>query len=75
MKLSYLAIYIYHICELVGQSRKTVMRRKRAAVDGIAGIYLRRAVEKVDEALTGERYKQIGRMKMQIDFLLRELAL
>jgi hypothetical protein len=37
--------------------------------------FLSRAVEKVDEALTGERYKQIGQMKTQIDFLLRELDL
>lgn len=52
-----------------------VTQWKKAAVAGMATVFERGSgdAEKQDEALTGELYKQIGQMKVQIDFLSRKL--
>ena len=51
-----------------------VTQWKKAAVAGMATVFERGSgdAEKQDEALTGELYKQIGQMKVQIDFLSRK---
>ena len=53
-----------------------VTQWKRAAVEGMAGVFEKgnAPAEKQDEALTGELYKQIGQMKVEIDFLSRGLG-
>jgi len=53
-----------------------VTQWKRAAVEGMSSVFEKGSggqAEKQDEALTGELYKQIGQMKVQIDFLSRKL--
>ena len=54
-----------------------VTQWKRAAVEGMSSVFEKgsggQAEKQQDEALTGELYKQIGQMKVQIDFLSRKL--
>jgi len=51
-----------------------VTQWKRAAVEGMSTVFEKGGqTEKPDEGLTDELYKQIGQMKVQIDFLSRKL--
>ena len=53
-----------------------VTQWKRAAAEGMSSVFEKgggQADKQPDEALTGELYKQIGQMKVQIDFLSRKL--
>jgi transposase-like protein len=52
-----------------------VTQWKRAAVEGMSTVFEKGGsqTEKPDDALTDELYKQIGQMKVQIDFLSRKL--
>jgi transposase-like protein len=49
---------------------------KRTAIEGMAAVFEKgpSKSEKGDEAATGELYKQIGQMKVEIDFLSRKLG-
>ena len=54
-----------------------VTQWKRAAIEGMASVFDKgggQAEKHLDEALTGELYKQIGQLKVENDFLSRGLG-
>jgi transposase-like protein len=55
-----------------------VTQWKKAVVEGMASVFEKGGgqaeKQRLDDALTGELYRQIGQMKVEIDFLSRKLG-